>query len=582
MSLELVKTITQSIEGLTLDDVCGMLLLKPDSAFLDEGGFICGFDDRGYIITPYGIYETQEGSHSEQYAYVSWKEWQARGLAPFIRRFSEKQFLIFIGDKKGQAMPGFSFDLRRYQGEQPIEKAYRALSNAFEFLTIHASQGPVSEFAEEESLDQLEDDAEVDDVDPSEEDGATEDIDLRDRSNEYVAHDVAQAATDFFTILEFMHAWGNENGYKVCSRSGLNSEVLNEIYLNSDCVTVDQIKGVVFEYPEGIELDENLVSSFEGRIAAVCDWGVAVISCDSGSYDSEENLYWHDFNRYDLQFYRFGDAGGHSYGLAQKDSVATGPLILDFDDIDCDEIQEDGYSINNTWERGWDIIAALREAHPFDPSSMDDGDEKPDEDDDTNEVADDYVDEHEEEAAVDLLLERAEAAREAGSLFFGLLSLAVQQCSEAQPKSVFVGEEISEEHIAAMHSVIGNAGVGPYAISLDSSQVELSFDGKLTGWKGLATLVSPEGLFHVARDDQGRYALEGKNSFLSWRKFFRDFNAGLQIRDDGPDLWLGTSEKVMARFVYCDYSANIAQWDYFEDFVKADLLKAYEAVKDFY
>jgi hypothetical protein len=38
----------------------------------------------------------------------------------------------------------------------------------------------------------------------------------------------------------------------------------------------------------------------------------------------------------------------------------------------------------------------------------------------------------------------------------------------------------------------------------------------------------------------------------------------------------------MARFVYCDYSANIAQWDYFEDFVKADLLKAYEAVKDFY
>jgi hypothetical protein len=362
--------------------------------------------------------------------------------------------------------------------------------------------------------------------------------------------------------------------------------VINGVYLYSDCTATEEVKGLVFENPEAITLDENIVTGFEGRAVAVCDWGISVLACNSGDFESIEDITWNEFNQYELQFYRFGDPGSHSYAISKKDTAPATPLVLDFSGVDCDEIQDDGYSINNSWERGWDIISALRDAHPFDPAASED-------DDDSDLEDDEDIDEDEEQADDDLNVEsvveevdpsiaRAEAAREDGLAFFALLSLSLQQCSETNPKSVFVGDEITPEHLHALHAAFGEAGVGPYAVAVDPSQVELAFDGTLTGWKGFATALTPEGLFHLARADDGRYKTDGKNAFLAWRKFFNDYGGGLQVREDGPDLWLGTSDKVMVRSAYCDYSSNIAQWDYFEDFVKSDLLKALQALKAHY
>ena len=51
------------------------------------------------------------------------------------------------------------------------------------------------------------------------------------------------------------------------------------------------------------------------------------------------------------------------------------------------------------------------------------------------------------------------------------------------------------------------------------------------------------------------------------------------VRDAGPDLWLGTADKFLIRGSFCDYSGNIPQWDYFEDFAKKGLLEALASFK---
>ena len=58
-----------------------------------------------------------------------------------------------------------------------------------------------------------------------------------------------------------------------------------------------------------------------------------------------------------------------------------------------------------------------------------------------------------------------------------------------------------------------------------------------------------------------------------------DIKADLVTRDAGPDLWLGTADKFLIRGSYCDYSGNIPQWDYFEDFAKKGLLEALASFK---
>jgi hypothetical protein len=77
----------------------------------------------------------------------------------------------------------------------------------------------------------------------------------------------------------------------------------------------------------------------------------------------------------------------------------------------------------------------------------------------------------------------------------------------------------------------------------------------------------------------GSYGMDGSNCFLSWEKFFFEIKADLVTRDAGPDLWLGTADKFLVRGSYCDYSGNIPQWDYFEDFAKKGLLEAFASFK---
>jgi hypothetical protein len=575
LSLELIQAIAKGFQEIGHDDILGVLLLNPESAFLDAQGYVCGFDGVGYVFTPQGILHTKSGSHSGDYALMSWTRYQEMGFTPHIRRYSATQFLVFLGDKTGQSVPGFSFDLRRYSGPVPVEKIYQRMLFSFEYLLQAASEEPEEE--EESSFGRLvraasgesEQDDEKDLEDDADEGGQDSSVDLRDRSNIYVADDKERAVRDLLRIMEWMVGRGPEGAYKVCDRSYISQPLLDVICEATD-TSPEEFFGLVFEDSELVEIDEDthLVTGFSGGAAVFGLYSVDTITSDGALYQQEEIFLWEEFSSEDIQFFRYGDPGNFTYALAVRDGRQIKPTVLYFHDVDCDEPDHDGYSINNLWERGWDILAAIREACPAIGDNT------------VDEILED--DEEDIEPTENQLNERRKIALETGNRFFSLLSFALQRCWDGNQKGLFTADEIQESHIQDLYQSLGESGTSPYAIATDPAQVEFSSDGKVIGWRGFATVISTEGVFHMVRNSDGAYSLDGKNAFLSWKKMFADFSVDLHIRDGGPDLWFGTSDKVLIRSAYCDYSNDVMQWDYFEDFLKSELIDVCAEFKSCY
>jgi hypothetical protein len=177
-------------------------------------------------------------------------------------------------------------------------------------------------------------------------------------------------------------------------------------------------------------------------------------------------------------------------------------------------------------------------------------------------------------AARVLAMQRFTAREKRLGNFIKLYAFAAQQCDDAAPRSVFTAKAMTTELWTAIHS--GNAML---AVCMEPSQALLTPDGKLAGWNGSATALSGHGIYHMVSTGGGTYGMDGSSCFLSWEKFFFDINGGLVMRDAGPDLWLGTADNFLIRGSYCDYSSNIPQWDYFEDFAKRGLLEALVSFK---
>jgi hypothetical protein len=164
--------------------------------------------------------------------------------------------------------------------------------------------------------------------------------------------------------------------------------------------------------------------------------------------------------------------------------------------------------------------------------------------------------------------------------FFSLFSFALQYCKEGQPKSVFTENEVATELMDHLYGVIHESGTGLSVICLDPKNAQMSFDGKLVGWTGPATGLSPEGMFHLVKDPNGDYALDGSSCFLSWSKFFKDYKGNLFMREQGPDIWIGTQSNYLIQACYVDYSSGVLQWDYFEEFIQNDLVESFQLFKE--
>ena len=168
--------------------------------------------------------------------------------------------------------------------------------------------------------------------------------------------------------------------------------------------------------------------------------------------------------------------------------------------------------------------------------------------------------------------------------FFAMFAFVSQRCNEAYDRPLHLlieeddGGDISLDLAQTIQSLFPNSKL--IAISEEDLDSEHDEEGRLSGWRGPATAITRDGVFHIDSSGDGEYALDGKNSFLSWQKLFGELKAGLMIRDDIPDIWIGTNQTLFIRGTYVDYSNHINEWIYFNDFVRKEFLERLRIFKD--
>ena len=566
LSTEIVQQVTENYQGLTHADIFGLMIQDPETAYIDSLGYICGFEGHGYIFTTYGLIVTKNGSSSTDYTFTSWQEWIDKGITPQIRRYSPTQFLIFIGEKSGQSVLGFSFDLRRYNGDAPIEKIFNKLNEAYSWIASNPTSFQEQEQENSNTALPDNDSQEVNDEESSD-----------DWVSPYETTNVPVAVYDLFHNLENMCLQGGIHAYKTCLRTYFSKNFFQSLYKALAAEDADEILGAIFEEPDEIIFEDNFVNKFLGRAVIFGELGISIVYSNGDTFDIEEEIMWYEFSQKDIQLFRYGDESTYSYVFAIRNSTQIEATTLDFTEVDCDEKDdESNLSVNEYWARCWEIINFIRAKTAIANEEIEDEDE---------DFIEDQLNEETDELEVQnrKYLENQNRAIQAGEQFFSLLSFSLQQCSEKGSRNLFTKGDVSSLLFDELYNSTGQSGSGPYAIAIENYQLaEFTNDGKLSSWTGNASLISPEGIFHMTKSDDGMYCLDGKNSFLSWKKLFNSFSAGLQIREEGPDLWFGNKDKILITGLYCDYSNNITQWEYFEDFVQSDLIDSFNNLRDFY
>jgi Zn-finger nucleic acid-binding protein len=332
----------------------------------------------------------------------------------------------------------------------------------------------------------------------------------------------------------------------------------------------DIIQGMVFENgPSVITNAQDDVINFSGNALVFSVTGISAVTCLEDIFEGQAHYSWAEIKANDWTFYRrrFGE---NSYLISFGDRAAG----QNFPGCKFDLRKYTGdQSLNDFFTSAENALAKVIELAPPLPLP-----EEVQAEEDEEEIEELVENEPEPEPVVDnsalieldLRLQR----------FFSSFSFALQFCKEGHPKSVFTENEVASELLDNLYEVINESGTGLSVICLNPENAQMSFDGKLVGWTGLATGLSPEGIYHLVKDPNGNYALDGSSCFLSWSKFFKDYKGNLFMREQGPDIWFGTQSNYMIQACYADYSSGVLQWGYFEEFIQNDLVESFQLFKE--
>ena len=397
-------------------------------------------------------------------------------------------------------------------------------------------------------------------------------------------------------LLKFSSMASSSSSKGVFAAMDFSLPLLEILHGETPDQEMDAIVGMVFENPAGVAKDkEEFVINFQDAASVITLSGITIVGKDGNtvvghaSYEwgqmaaNEWGLYRQRFGpgsylisigdqsanqnfsglRFDLRRYKGPDSVDALYAEAEAVLQRIFDTASPYTDEDEDEDEDDS---------DMDAESDVEDHAPAGPQNLVDDTEEDQEE-------DEYEDDEEEldpevEAARVLAAQRFTEREKRLGNFIKLFAFATQQCDEAAPRSVFAARAMTPELWTAIHS-----GNGMLAVCMEPGQALLAPDGKLAGWNGAATALSGHGIYHMVSVGDGSYSMDGSSCFLSWEKFFFEIKADLVTRDAGPDLWLGTADKFLIRGSYCDYSGNIPQWDYFEDFAKKGLLEALASFK---
>lgn len=300
---------------------------------------------------------------------------------------------------------------------------------------------------------------------------------------------------------------------------------------------------------EGNRNQKNL-SSVNGKSTVIAIDGIYEIEVTSaGDMECSEYHSWdwlRDSSGWDFQRRSLG-AEGDKVFLGEN----SGQTILGFD------LRGNGAKIDVA-----SVFAALKERYEHILS--------------TSQIFENFEDSIEDEGQFEIDQQEDEDD-EIGDLvyqFFSTYSFVSQFCHEEIDRSVHCYNpsnrtgDLADSLVEDLEAILG--GTTPIAVCEDDKSSVHDDKGSLISWTGLASVVTREGIHHVNSSD-GAVSLDGRNNFLSWDRFFREIKGGLMVRNEVPDIWIGTRDHILLKGSYVDYSSDVAAWIYYMNFVRQDL-----------
>lgn len=369
-------------------------------------------------------------------------------------------------------------------------------------------------------------------------------------------------------------------------------DFLDLVFHNVPDPVEDAVLGMVFQDGDTVVFDQhNCVINFSGNAFVVSDFGITQVSISDNTLNADVSHSWGEAASLGWGFYsrRFGDdkyvvsfgdgslsqtLPGCKFDLRQyQGDVPVSQALADaeawlnrlyelvpaFEDDEDDEEEE---------SEDLDHAEAIEEAH----EDLANDESNHEEQSIASDEASTWDENEEDEDAVEE--ERQQTLDEIGSRmqrFFGKLAFALQRCDENQPLCVFPRDRVHDDLLESIYDAAYNTGTGMRVVCVEPGCALIDESGLLVGWKGMASALSAEGIFHMVAQPSGGYMLDGANSFLGWQRFFDELGGNLIVREDGPDLWLGTPMNYLIRGCYVDYSVQVLQWDYFENYVNNEL-----------
>ncbi len=372
-------------------------------------------------------------------------------------------------------------------------------------------------------------------------------------------------------------------------------DFLDTIYHVVPDAVEDAVLGIVFQDGESVEFDAHrCVTHFDQTALVVTDFGIIQVQWDEdGDLIPEMTNSWSDAALAGWNFHarRFGDdkfvisfgdgslsqtLPGCKFDLRRyqgevpvmqvlAEAQAWLQRLYDLSPVHESEDNSDTDTLPTTQ------LTPTEAAWPFD-NQDDEGASSEYTDDEDSAEEDDSQDEARAQTLNEISLRMQR--------FFGNFAFAMQRCDENQVRQIYTQDQIDPEFRDFLHQAVFFSGSGMRVVCVEPGCALVNDAGLISGWKGVASVLSAEGIFHMTAQAPGSFMLDGNNAFLSWIRFFQELKADLMVREEGPDLWLGTAMNHLIRGCYVDYSPQVLQWDYFENYVHLELRKQLDLFRE--
>ena len=503
------------------------------------------------------IFEGQ-GTKVDLKANYSWVFMDENGWGLFQQDFGAGYYIAMIGDESTDvSLPGMTFDLRKNEDKLGAIRLYSFAQDRFSQLMRAVST--IENFDEEDEEGEEE----------SSEVGYKYRVEMSGYGGEIVLGAVPRASYDYFKAnqIDVNEYIGNSDEY---------SNMPQDVHFAQDGAWFS-VDNIIHEY--GVELDGacmiqvvdsdgDEVWSSPLDIESLQNAGV-IVNCINQTYV-------HDQPNGTVVFM------GQSI---EKGTFFAADFLLE-EPFDPANLSVNYYDVD-----GWDLTASLIYADV----------ELENEGADTTGKSTDFsltlVGEEEEvelaaPTAISPVIEEEEEEQgeeedelaQAAQRFFAMYAFVTQYCDEEVDRPIHLymddeddGGEVSHSLAEQLAPLFPNDRL--LAVCEEDPQSLHGANGELSGWSGLATVVTNSGLYHVKSNSSGAYELDGKTAYLSWAKLFGDCKANLMMRSEVPDIWIGTADAYLVKASYVDFSSSVSTWIYFDEFVKPELLERFNDFK---